>query len=210
MHGMPGPRAFRTFLEIVMSFWAPENLTPSQGGYVSDVMSLEEAWARFPLAMERANLGIGHLMGRPGFILRLWDDSRSVIAQATMTPREREGHILRALLRSDSWPLLIKDTTHGMDKSGGRTRATSWCGWHKVPKKDQKWLESRGKNVDCMGCLATGRTMCAGHRHDRPALEAMRWVCTVKWMPGPGIWSRYGGNVSSHPRREPGRFEGED
>lgn len=191
-----------------MNFWPEEHLTPAQGGIISDIMSLEEAWARFPIAMERANLGIGHLMGRPGFMLRLWDNSRSVLAQAVMTDQEREGHILRAMLRQNSWPLLIGGITHGMDRTTGGKRVPSWCGRHKVPKKDQKWLESRGKDVDCMGCIATGRSMSA--RHSRAELETMRWVCSVKWMPGPGIWSRYGWSFSSHPRREPGRFIGED
>jgi hypothetical protein len=192
-----------------VSFGTRESLTPAQGGVVSDVMSLEEAWARFPIAMERANLGIGHLMGRPDFVLRLWDDSRSVLAQAAMTPREREGHILRGLLRRDTWPLLIGEITHGMDRGfGGGKRATSWCGKHKVPKRDQKWLESRDRDVDCMGCLASGRE--SSPRHRRAELEAMRWVCSVKWMPGPRIWSRYGWSFSSHPRREPGRLVGED
>lgn len=192
-----------------MNPWPEERLTPSQGGIVSDVMSLEEAWARFPVAMERANLGIGHLMGRPGFVLRLWDDNRSILAQAAMMLQEREGYVLRGLLRRDAWPLLIGGITHGMDRGfGGGKRATSWCDKHKVTKRDQKWLESRGRDVDCMGCIATGRTMEA--RHSRAELEKMRWVCSVKWMPGPGIWSRYGWSFSSHPRRAPDRFIGED
>lgn len=190
-----------------MSFDVERHLAPSQGGIVSDLMSLEEAWARFPVAMERANLGIGHLMGRPGFVLRLWDDSRSVLAQAEMTPREREGHILRAMLRRNSWPLLIGGITHGMDRYSGGKRTPSWCGKHKVLKRDQKWLESRDRDVDCMGCIATGRSMAA--RHSRAELEARRWVCSVKWMPEPGIWSRYGGSLSSRPRREPQTYEGE-
>lgn len=184
-----------------MNFWPEERLTPLQGGVVSDIISLEEAWARFPVAMERANLGIGHLMGRPGFVLRLWDDSRSVLAQAEMTPREREGHILRAMLRRNSWPLLIGGITHGMDRTTGGKRVPSWCGRHKVPKRDQKWLESRGRDVDCMSCIATGRSMSS--RHGRAELEAMTWVCSVKWMPRPGIWSRYGWSFSSHSRHEP-------
>lgn len=190
-----------------MNLWPEERLTPSQGGIVLDTLSLEEAWARFPLAMERANLGIGHLIGRPDFVLRLWDDSRSVLAQASMTPQEREGHIQRALLRRDSWPLLIGGITHGMDRRSGGKRAPSWCGKHRVSKRDQKWLESRDRDVDCMGCIATGRSMSA--RHDRGELEAMRWVCSVKWMPEPGIWSRYGWSFSSHPRHESQAYEGE-
>lgn len=184
-----------------MNFWPEEHLTPAQGGYISDVLSLEEAWARFPVAMERANLGIGHLMSRPNFILRLWDDGRSVLAQAQMTLQEREGHILRALLRSNSWPLLINGITHGMDRTSGGKRTPSWCGKHKVSKKDQKWMESRGRDVDCMSCIATGRSI--SPRHSRAALDAMRWICSVKWMPDPGIWSRYGCNFSSYPRKEP-------
>lgn len=190
-----------------MNFCPEERLTPSQGGHVSDVMTLEEAWARFPLAMERANLGIGHLLDRPDFVLRLWDDSRSVLAQASMTPREREGHVQRALLRRDSWPLLIGGVTHGMDRATGGKRTPSWCGKHKVPKRDQRWLESRDRDVDCMGCLATGRTLSA--RHGRDQLDAMRRVCSVKWMPVPGIWSRYGWSFSSHPRSAPGLLAGE-
>lgn len=191
-----------------MSFWPNERPTPSQGGIVSDIMPLEEAWARFPLAMERANLGIGHLLGRPDFVLRLWDDSRSVLAQASMTPQERERHIQHALLRRDSWPLVIDGITHGMDRTGGGKHTKPWCGRRRISKKDQAWLESRDKNIDCMGCLATGRTLSA--RHSREQLDAMRWVCSVKWMPSPGIWSRYGWSFPSHPRNAPGRLAGED
>ncbi len=190
-----------------MNVWE-EHLTPSQGGYILDTLSFEEAWARFPIAMEHANLGIGHLMGRPNFELRLWDDNRTVLAQAAMTPREREGHILRALLRRNSWPLLIDGITHGMDRTTGGKRVPSWCCKHRVPKKDQKWLESRDRDVDCMSCIATGCTM--EQRHSRAQLETMRWVCSVKWMPEPKIWSRYGWSFSSHPRASPGRLEGED
>lgn len=202
MHVVPGQG------RATVNFWPEERLTPSQGGIVSDVLSLEEAWVRFPIAMERANLGIGHLLCRPDFVLRLWDDSRSVLAQASMTPREREGHVQRALLRRDSWPLLIGGVTHGMDRTSGGNRTPSWCGKHRVLKKGQRWLESRDRDVDCMGCLATGRTLSA--RHSRGALDAMRWVCSVKWMPKPGIWSRYGWSFANHPRSAPGRFEGKD
>ena len=175
-----------------MSFSAREHLTSSQGGIISDILSLEEAWARFPIAMERANLGIGHLMNRPGFMLRMWDDDRSVLAQATMTPQEREKHVLRGMLRQDSWPLLIGEITHGINRGFNSKRVTSWCSKHKVIKKDQKWLESCARDIDCMSCIATGRSMSS--RHSRAALEAMTWVCSVKWMSTPGIWSRCGGS----------------
>ena len=175
---------------------------------MSDVLSLEEAWARFPIAMERANLGIGHLIGRPGFVLRLWDDSRSILAQAEMTPQERERHVLRGMLRRDAWPLLIGGITHGMDRASGGKRAQSWCGKHRVTKPGQGWMEPWARDVDCMGCIASGRTVSA--RHSRVELEAMRWVCSVKWMPVPRVWSRYSGSFSSHPRAEPGRLAGED
>lgn len=191
-----------------MNFWPEEHLTPAQGDPVSDTLSLEEAWARFPRAMERANVGIGDLMSRPGFTLRLWDDSRTVIAQAAATQRERERHILRGMLRSSSWPLLINGITHGMDRTGGGKRVPSWCGKQKVPKKDQAWMDSRGRDVDCMGCIATGRTV--SPRHSRAELEGMRWTVTAKWQERPGVWTRYGWTFSSHPRCEPGRLEGED
>lgn len=184
-----------------------ERLTPGQGGPVFDTLSLEEAWARFPRAMERANVGIGDLMSRPGFILRLWDDSRTVMAQAPATARERERHILRGILRSSSWPLLINGITHGMDRTSSGKRVPSWCGKHKVPKRDQAWMESRGRDVDCMGCLATGRTM--SPRHSRAELERMRWTVTVTWRENPGVWTRCGWSLSSHPRREPRLMEGE-
>lgn len=191
-----------------MNFCEEEQLTPAQGGWVSDTLTLEEAWARFPLAMERANLGIGHLMTRPGFMLRLWNDDQTMIAQARMTEREREGCILRALLRRRSWPLLIDGVTHGMDRLRGGKRVSSWCGIHRVVKKTQRWLESRDRDVDCMSCLASGNSMEPVHSRDK--LEAMRWTATVTWMPYPGIWSRFGSSISSHPRNEPGRFVGED
>ncbi len=191
-----------------MNFCKEERLTPVQGGYVSEIMSLEEAWARFPVAMERANLGIGHLMSRPDFVLRLWDDSRSVLAQASMTPQERERHVLSGLLRRNSWPLLINGITHGMDRTTGGKRVPSWCGKHKVSKKNQEWLASRDRDVDCMSCLVTGRS--TSTRHSRAELEAMRWIHSVKWMPDPQVWSRYAWSFSSHPRKEPALFEGED
>ncbi len=192
-----------------MNFCTEERLTPAQGGFVlNDILSLEEAWARFPLAMERANLGIGHLMSRPDFILRLWNDSRSLLAQAKMTPRERGRCISRALLRRDSWPLLINGITHMMDRRSGGKRTPSWCGYHRVVKRDQRWLESQDRDVDCMSCLATGRV--DSPRHSRNALEEMRWVASVRWMPNPGVWSRGGGSVTSHPRNPPGKFDSED
>lgn len=191
-----------------MNFCAEEHLTTAQGGRVPDILSLEEAWARFPLAMERANLGIGHLIGRPGFRLRLWDDSRTVLAQAHMTPQEREGCIDRSLLRRSSWPLLINGITHMMDRNSGGKRTPSWCKAHRVVKKDQRWLESRRRDVDCMSCLATGRV--DSPRHSRERLEAMGWIASVKWMPDPGVWSRGGGSIASHPRNPPGRYDGEE
>lgn len=191
-----------------MNFCAEEYLTPAQGGRVCDTLLLEEAWARFPLAMERANLGIGHLMNRPGFELRLWDDGQTVLAQARMTPREREGFINRGLLRRDSWPLLINGITHMMDRNSGGKRTFSWCKAYRVVKKDQKWLESRDRDVDCLSCLATGRV--DSPRHSRTALEVMTWTTSVTWMPNPGIWSRCGGSFTSHPRNPPGKFEGEE
>lgn len=178
---------------------------PAHGGHVPCTLSLEEAWARFPLAMERANLGIGHLMGRPGFRLRLWDDARTVLAQAEMTPRERENHVRRALLRRRMWPLLINNITHLMERTGGK-RAISLCG-KKVEKRSQLWLESRDREVDCMACVATGRGETS--RHGREGLETMRWIASVTWMPIPGVWSRCGWSVSSHPRMPSGRYEGE-
>lgn len=175
-------------------------------GIFSDNLSLEEAWARFPLAMERANLGIGHLMERPGFILRLWDDSRSVLAQAEMTSSEREIHVQKSMRRRRMLPLLIGSITHTMDTLRTGKRAISLCG-KKVERREQLWFESRDREADCMACIATGR----GEKspHDRQALEAMRWVASSKWMPVPGVWSRFGWSVSSHPRSQPGRYEGE-
>lgn len=191
--------------ESFASLFMDQATVPAQGGHISDVLSLEEAWARFPLAMERANLGIGHLMSRPGFMLRLWDDSRSVLAQAEMTPREQEAHVRRALLRRRMWPLLIRGITHLMERTGGK-RAISLCG-KKVDKRSQLWLESQGQEVDCMACIATGRG--EKSRHDRQELEAMRWVASVTWQPFPGVWSRCGSSMSSHPRNLPGLLTGE-
>lgn len=191
-----------------MNFCAEERLTPAQGGHVIDTLSIEEAWARFPLAMERANLGIGHLMNRPDFVLRLWNDSQTILAQARSSPRERQGYISRALLRRQSWPLLINGITHMMDRRSGGKRTPSWCGRHRVAKKDQRWLESSHRDVDCMSCLATGRV--DSPRHSQETLETLRWTASVTWMPNPGVWSRCGWSVSSHPRNLPGRFEGED
>jgi hypothetical protein len=191
--------------ESFASLFDDVSTDPARGGHVSDVLSLEEAWARFPLAMERANLGIGHLMGRPGFMLRLWDDSRSMLAQAEMTPRERESSVRRALLRRRMWPLLIGQITHLMERTGGK-KAISLCR-KKVDKREQRWLESQDREVDCMACIATGRG--ERTRHDRQELEAMRWVASVKWMPFPGVWSRCGSSMSSHPRNPPGRLSGE-
>jgi len=191
-----------------MNFCGEEYLTAAQGGHVPDILSLEEAWAWFPLAMERANLGIGHLMSRPGFTLRLWEGGQTVLAQARMTSWEREGYINRGLLRRTSWPLLINGITHMMDRNSGGKRTPSWCKAYRVSKKDQKWLESRGRDVDCMSCLATGRS--DSKHHCREKLEAMGWTASIKWMPNPGIWSRGGGSIASHPRNPPGRFEGED
>jgi hypothetical protein len=191
--------------ESFASLFNDERLDPTRGGHVSDVLSIEEAWARFPLAMERANLGIGHLMERPGFVLRLWDDGRSMLAQADMTPREHEGHVRRALLRRRMWPLLIGQVTHLMERTGGK-RAISLCG-RKVDKRAQLWMESQDREVDCMACVATGRG--EKPRHTKQDLEAMHWIASVKWMPNPGVWSRCGGSVSSHPRNQPGRYEGE-
>jgi hypothetical protein len=191
--------------ESFASLFNDTDTSPERGGHVLDALSLEEAWARFPAAMEKANLGIGHLMGRPGFGLRLWDDSRTVLAQAEMTPREREAQVTRAMRRRRMWPLLVDNITHQMERTSGK-RAISLCG-KKVNKREQAWFESKNREIDCMACIATGRGETS--KHTRLELEAMHWIASVKWMPVPGVWSRCGWSVASHPRNPPRLYEGE-
>lgn len=169
-----------------------------------DVISLEEAWAMFPLAMRRANLGIGHLMTRPEFRLRLWDDSRTLLAQAATSPREREAHVTRSLLRNRARPLMIDGVTHLMARQLQGKWARSAC--DKKVDKRQDWEGSRDRAVDRLACVADShqgrmRDDFTGHDKTREELEALTWTASVRWRPVPGIWSRYGASFSTHPRR---------
>ena len=173
----------------------------------ADIVSLDEAWALFPLAMERANVGIGHLMRRPGFQLRMWHGDQTLLAQAEMTPRERASHVTRSMHRNSWRPLRVAGVTHRMERMSEKS-VRSECGLKMGTR--QPWDESYGRVVDCMACLGARRSsLRIRGEKSCEELESEFKLVNATWMQEPGVWSRYGTSFSSHPRRDPRPYESE-